>query len=367
MWTGSFFDIINDTTIMIIPDSGGTYQYTVTVVDEFGCSYDTTLTLEVVQTPIVDLGNDTILCGNGISYNLDAGAGDAYQWSTSSTSQSIPVTSTGYYSVTVQNFNMTSTLTCADDDTVFIKVLAQPSLDLGPDICVAQPIVLDALNPGFNYLWSTGDTTQTITVSSAGTYTVSVAEEFGFNCESVSDIYVGYFPIPNINIGPDTTICRHHSLEIHVTDQNGYLDDYNYSYYWMPFMTTDPYLVASWLNPQVYEVIVAVTGCPTDVVYDTLMLTVMPCDLTIPNIFTPNGDGFNDQFYIPNVEYYPNSTMVIYNRWGRKVYENTNYQGDWDGDNCADGVYFYVFTINYGDHGNGLETIQQHGTVTILR
>lgn len=372
LWDGSFFSIINDSTIMIIPDSGGTFQYTVTVVDEFGCSYDTTLFLQVVQTPEVDLGNDTILCGNGITYNLDAGPGDYYFWSTSSPNQTIPVTTTGYYSVTVENYNMSSTLTCADADTVYIKVLALPYADLGPDICINEPITLDAGNPTFLFEWTDENgnvigTDQTLYVNSEGTYTVNIAEEYGYNCESMSDIYVAYFPVPQISIGPDTTICRHHTLEIKVTDQYGYLDDYDYQYYWLPFMETNPYLVVSWLNPQVYEVIVNVTGCPNETVADTMYLTVEPCDLTIPNIITPNGDGLNDEFYIPNVEFYPNSTMTIYNRWGRKVHEDTNYQGQWDGENCADGVYFWVFTVNYGDHGNGLETIQQHGTVTILR
>jgi len=98
-----------------------------------------------------------------------------------------------------------------------------------------------------------------------------------------------------------------------------------------------------------------------------MILTVEACDLQIPNVFTPNSDGSNDYFFIPNVEFYPNSTMVVYNRWGRKVYENGSYAGDWDGENCAAGVYYYVFTINMGDRGNGEELKQQHGTVTILR
>jgi gliding motility-associated-like protein len=152
-----------------------------------------------------------------------------------------------------------------------------------------------------------------------------------------------------------------------VSDTYGYLDDFDYSYMWYPFIKTDPYLVLSWLDPGTYPVIVEVTGCPADVVRDTMILTINPCDLTIPNVITPNGDLVNDVFYIPNVEYYPNSTMVIYNRWGRKVYESTNYQGDWNGENCADGVYFWVFTINYGDRGNGTEYKQQNGTLTIMR
>lgn len=366
-WTGEFFSVINDSTIMIIPDSGGTYQYTVTVTDVFGCSYDTTLSIQVVTTPDVDLGPDTTICGNGIIYYLDAGPGDQYMWSTSSPAQSIPVDMTGEFWVTVTNNNNAGTLSCSGADTINVKILALPSVDLGPDICSSVPVILDAQNPGFNYIWSTGQTTQSIEVSTAGTYTVTAYEELGYNCESVSDINFSYFPIPNISIGPDTTICRHHTLGLTVTDTYGYLTNYDYSYFWYPFSKTDPYLTLSWLDPGVYNVVVEVTGCPSDVSRDTLILTVEPCPLTVPNVFTPNGDGFNEYFDIENVEYYPNSTMTIFNRWGRKVYENTNYQGDWDGENCAAGVYYYVFTVNFGDRGNGEQLEQQHGTVTILR
>lgn len=370
-WSGPNIYQTSDSTAIIVPDStgAGSYVYNATVWDSYGCQYDTTFTVQVVAQPEVDLGNDTILCGNGISYVLDAGPGDHFAWSTSSNLQTIPVTTTGIYSVVVENYNTTNSLTCADQDSIFIKVLAQPSVDLGPDICSNIPVTLDAGNVGFNYLWSTGiaDTNQTLYVAQTGTYTVTVAEEFGFNCESISDINITVFPVPDISIGPDETICRHNSIEIHVTDTYGYLNDFDYTYMWYPFVKTDPYLVLSWLDPGTYSVIVEVTGCPADVVSDTMILTVNPCELTIPNIITPNGDGANDFFYIPNVEYYQNSTMVIYNRWGRKVYDSSNYQGDWNGENCADGVYFWVFTINYGDRGNGTEYKQQNGTLTILR
>ena len=372
-WAGPNVYGTSDSTANLIPTSNGTFVYTATVWDAFGCSYDTSFNVQVVQSPSVDLGNDTVLCGTGQVYYLDAGPGTHYQWSTSSPAQTIPVTSTGYYSVTVENYNTSNTLTCADVDTVWVKVLNQPSVDLGPDVCVNAPITLDAMNPGFNYAWSTGETSQTIQVAQAGTYTVSVFEEAGYNCESISDIIVNYFPIPDISIGPDSTVCRHHTINIDVTDANGYLNDNNYSYFWsadpsipLPF-PTDPLISLSYLQPTTYAIMVEVTGCPGETVRDTMMLTVEPCDLTVPNVFTPNADGRNDVFNIDNVLSYPNSSMVIYNRWGRKVYESSNYQGDWDGEKCPAGVYYFVFTVNYGDHGNGEETQQQHGTVTILR
>jgi gliding motility-associated-like protein len=59
----------------------------------------------------------------------------------------------------------------------------------------------------------------------------------------------------------------------------------------------------------------------------------------IPNVITPNGDGFNEFFKVLNKT--PNTQIVISNRWGIKVFESNDYQNDWFGEGLPDGVYFY--------------------------
>jgi len=87
---------------------------------------------------------------------------------------------------------------------------------------------------------------------------------------------------------------------------------------------------------------------------------VVECPIIIPNIFTPNGDGVNDKFEITNINQYPNSNLVVFNRWGKQVFESNDYKSDWTGEGCADGVYYYI--LNQAK----LEK-SYHGTVTILR
>ena len=65
--------------------------------------------------------------------------------------------------------------------------------------------------------------------------------------------------------------------------------------------------------------------------------------LFFPKIFTPNNDGFNDRFYIEGLEIYPENTIIIFNRWGNKVFEASPYNNDWDG------------TANFGIKFNGKE------------
>ncbi|MFM8740016.1 MAG: gliding motility-associated C-terminal domain-containing protein, partial [Cytophagales bacterium] len=64
----------------------------------------------------------------------------------------------------------------------------------------------------------------------------------------------------------------------------------------------------------------------------------------IPNVFTPNGDGANDTFFIRNIP--PSTKVTISGRWGAEVFSSNDYQNDWNGSNYPDGVYFY--NINVG-------------------
>ena len=113
-----------------------------------------------------------------------------------------------------------------------------------------------------------------------------------------------------------------------------------------PFATQDYYLSIT-------------DGCG-DPISDTTTVWVQ-CPLEEINIFTPNGDGNNDYFIPVNLDDYPNPTIVVFNRWGKIVYEMENYQYNWDGTNYKtgnelnDGVYFYVVTPNsvkyeYNEH-----------------
>jgi gliding motility-associated-like protein len=63
--------------------------------------------------------------------------------------------------------------------------------------------------------------------------------------------------------------------------------------------------------------------------------------LVVPNVITPNGDGRNDRFVVPNLELYRQPQLEIFNRWGQKIYETTLYRNDWDGSGHPAGTYYY--------------------------
>lgn len=67
--------------------------------------------------------------------------------------------------------------------------------------------------------------------------------------------------------------------------------------------------------------------------------------LVIPNIFTPNGDGFNDTFYIPKIELYPENELTILSRTGKEILRLARYNSTWNGDNVVAGTYYYQLYI----------------------
>lgn len=88
---------------------------------------------------------------------------------------------------------------------------------------------------------------------------------------------------------------------------------------------------------------------------DTVVFVIEDCEtIKIPDAFSPNGDGVNDEFFISNLGFYPNNSIRIFNRWGAEVFSAAPYKGDWNGTSSAPGTigemlpvstYYYVLTI----------------------
>ena len=85
--------------------------------------------------------------------------------------------------------------------------------------------------------------------------------------------------------------------------------------------------------------------------------------ISIPNVFTPNGDGKNDTFTIPDLSQYQENELIIVNRWGGEVYQSKNYRNNWTGDNLEEGTYFYSLKVT---NSNG-EVEEYKGYITLLR
>ncbi len=170
---------------------------------------DTTFSrnINIGSSTAFTLGADTTICfGNSIT--LDAGiAGQTYVWSTGATTQSINVTNSGTYSVTVTNISG-----CTSTDQIVVNVTPQINIELGADtsICAGSSIIIDAGTiAGATYAWNTGATTQSITASTAGVYFVTVSVG---NCIAEDSVMVSINALPVVNLGTDQSICEGDSI-----------------------------------------------------------------------------------------------------------------------------------------------------------
>lgn len=196
-WTGG----LTTQTINVSPANSTTY--TLTIVDEFGCTgTPDQATVVVNQLPPVNAGVDTAICAGGTA-TLGVIGASTYEWSTSETTTTITTGTAGIYSVTGTGANG-----CINTDEVEVTVNALPTGNAGADeeICVGQSVQLFATG-GVSYVWSTNETTSDITVSPTNTtpYTLTTTDQFGCVGEDTVTVVVNQLPVIDITVRD--TIC----------------------------------------------------------------------------------------------------------------------------------------------------------------
>lgn len=170
--------------------------YWVKVTNFGGCFATDTLVITGATLPVVALGNDTTFCNTGAGITLNAAnPGATYLWSTAATTQTIHVNATGTYWV-----NVTNATGCNQTDTINVVVNPTPYFNFGPPdsaICANTTLVLNAQNPtGTTYNWSTGANTQTIDVTTSGTYWATTTDNVT-GCTHSDTINVTVTPLPS--------------------------------------------------------------------------------------------------------------------------------------------------------------------------
>lgn len=191
-----------ETTATIFVQTTGTYALSVT--DANGCVGVDSISIAFTNEVDLITWEDTTLCA-GETLTIDAFSGfSAYLWSTGETTEDIDVTTAGTYTLRVED-----QFGCVQTDTVVVNFNAAPQIGLGSNVAVCDSLnvseLLDA-GAGFaSYLWSTGDTTQTITATAIGNYSVTVTDAIGCAGSDAVDVFVA--PTPVANLGGDDTIC----------------------------------------------------------------------------------------------------------------------------------------------------------------
>jgi len=213
-------------------------QYIVTVTNMGACTGADTIQVFASSSPVVDLGNDTVVC-NGITAIFDAdNTGLIFLWSSGGVSQTETFGNSGTHWVEVTNFS-----NCMTRDSVVLTVSTLASVNLGSDVnaCDSYSGTLDAGNLGMTYLWSTGGTGQTIAISNAGTYFVEVKD--GGTCGISDTMNLTVEPTPNINFGADTSICKSSNYQLDAGVGSSYLWNNGLNSQTVPTYTEGEYIV----------------------------------------------------------------------------------------------------------------------------
>lgn len=239
----------------------GTYTVMLMVSNPDGTNVATSV-IRVYANPTINLGDDLTACvGSAVTVNAAAGFA-AYAWSNGATESTIEVTEAGSYSVVV-----TDDHGCTATDDVAVTFNQLPVIELGDDVnvCSNASAEINAGEGFASYAWSTGDATQSIMVSEAGEYTVTVTDEFG--CTASDAVNVTVLQAPTISLD-DVTACTNQEvmLSIETDDFVLWLDEVEGNIY------TETYPYAG-----EYQVWVTVSNeyCETT---DTVTVTVELCN-----------------------------------------------------------------------------------------
>jgi len=327
-----------------------TGNYWVLATDTNNCMVSDTINLTFVL-PDPDIGSDTTIClGDSMVFST-LGNFVSYLWQNGSSNIFITADTAGIYWCEV-----TDSLGCTGSDTVRLDMLNPPSVDIGTDtsVCHGDSIVI-AVSPGagdFIYTWQDGSTDSLFNAFLAGSYWVEAVNLCGTDSDTVT---LSVFPLPLIFLGEDTTLSLGDVIEL---DAGEGIE----SYAWQDHSTGQTLTVG---DTGEYWVMVFDGLCYNS---DTIIIERFPCDLFIPNVFTPNGDMWNKHFFAVASQEISDFHLTVFNRWGEKMFEATDIQSKWNGKrngmDCAEGVYYWV--AEYKCPGK-TKTLSLKGSITLLR
>jgi gliding motility-associated-like protein len=196
-----------------------------------------------------------------------------------------------------------------------------------------------------NYVWSNNFTGPVSSVQAGGL--VSVQMTYINGCIDYDTVQVFTFPVPIPSISTNLPSPQPSLTDITFTGSATIATGTISSYSWN-FGDNSP---ASSANPAIhayngdgtYRITLSATsaeGCS-----DTVSITYdIISEVVIPNVITPNGDGKNDKLVFKNVQFKENSSLLVFDRWGKKIYENANYKNEWEPDGSS-GTYYFILTV----------------------
>jgi len=337
----------------------GLYKVELTFASTPDCIVSDEILVEFFTVPDFDLGKDQLICEeefitlNATPVNTGELADISYKWFKDNVeimgeiNATLDVFDSGQYAAEVTGNG------CVISDTVFVQ-LVQFAVDIGDLVepCgdasyEIVPIIIGADPSGASYLWSTGETTPTITVSEDGIYSVEVTIE---GCIENDDVTINFRTLPEIELGEPIIKCAQDVEVLSAIPLNG--NGVTFTYTWfrdggeIAGETSD---ILEVTEEGIYSVEVSDDGC---IGTDTIEISFYDNEnCIVTQGVSPNGDGQNDEL---DLEFLNDRSGIvkisIYNRLGLLVYEKEQYVNEWqgqtdDGSELPVGTYFYTIEL----------------------
>jgi gliding motility-associated-like protein len=322
--------------------------------------------------PTASISSNSPVCEHN-TLSLTAAGGTDYQWSGpngfTSTNAAVQILDIQPAAAGTYNATVTNAAGCVSNASSVVVINPSPVavvLFTDSSICFEKTIRLSASGGG-GYTWSpasslSADNVPDPLASPIDTTDYRVVVSNSFNCTDTAFIHINVIVKPVVNAGEDRTIISGRSLQLAGTVSGNVT-----GYFWSPnTFISNVNVLNPVVNPDadIDYTLTAIAANNCGVVTDVISISVFT-GLYIPNTFTPNGDGKNDVWNIPALAAFPKAQLIVFDRYGQKIFESTGLQADgWDGrykgKNLIAGTYVYL--VNLGD---GSPVIK--GSVLLLR
>jgi gliding motility-associated-like protein len=256
---------------------------------------------------------------------------------------------------------------CASNYTLNVEVFAAPPIEAGNNvtICFGQSASLSG-SGGTTYTWSDN-------VQNGVPFTPTVTNVyylFGTDingCEAIDSVTITIVPVPTASFTADP-IVGVAPLNVSFTNSSLNATSYNWDFGDGNSSTQENGSHIYSTSGEFMVWLFATNGFCEDSI-SQIIVVIEPGEpiISVPNVFTPNGDGANDEWFI-TTENFSELNVIILNRWGNQIATLENTTDSWDGktdsgDEVTDGTYFYKYNAVdiYGESYSG------HGFLTLLR
>jgi len=349
----------------------GSYTVSLIEVSDKGCSDTANLVLNIHPDPIAQFSvNDTNQCFEGNSFiwtnlsSLSAGSITRNEWDfgNASASSSASPTPTNYALNSAYNITLIveSDLNCSDTATLIIQVYPSPEPSFEAiEACVGESIQLNSTSTiasgSINsFSWEFGDGVKgsgsdpTHKYLASGSYNITLDLSSDQGCIGTTTLNDAALIHENPLADFSTEKVRSWGTETEVQFTNLSSSDVTI-WNWIiensgSFNSSDP--LVTFQDTGLFDVLLVVEnglGC-SDTARDQLFI-FPEGNFLVPTSFSPNSDGINDIFTIRGVSYAENFSMIVFNRWGQKVFESNDISKGWDGkfqnEYVLNGTYLY--------------------------